>query len=58
MVSIFTQQPAFDVLVPNFERVYPNITVNITYAPSTTVRDQLEDDRASHGRGQRPDLSS
>jgi raffinose/stachyose/melibiose transport system substrate-binding protein len=34
------QQPAFDVLIPNFERVYPNITVNAVYEP-TTVQYQL-----------------
>jgi raffinose/stachyose/melibiose transport system substrate-binding protein len=35
-------QPSFEVLIPNFERVYPNITVNASYAPTTAVLNQLE----------------
>jgi raffinose/stachyose/melibiose transport system substrate-binding protein len=47
-------QPAFDVLIANFERVYPNITVNPTYVPSTTVLDQLQTVELGAGGG--PDL--
>jgi raffinose/stachyose/melibiose transport system substrate-binding protein len=34
MLANSKEQPAFQVLIPNFERVYPNITVDITYVPS------------------------
>ena len=34
MLANSKEQPAFQVLIPNFERVYPNITVNVTYVPS------------------------
>ena len=27
-------EPAWSVLIPNFERAYPNITVNISYGSS------------------------
>jgi raffinose/stachyose/melibiose transport system substrate-binding protein len=37
MVAFSTNQPAFQILIPNFERVYPNITVNATYAASATA---------------------
>jgi raffinose/stachyose/melibiose transport system substrate-binding protein len=32
-----TQQPAFSILIPNFERVYPDIHVEVTYLASTTI---------------------
>ena len=35
-------QPAYAVLIPNFERVYPNITVNVTYAASSALLAQVE----------------
>ncbi len=34
MLAQSTDQPAFDVLIPNFERVYPDVTVNVTYVIS------------------------
>ena len=34
--------PAYDVLIPNFERAYPNITLNPTYVPNSTSLGQLE----------------
>jgi raffinose/stachyose/melibiose transport system substrate-binding protein len=37
MLAFTTNQQAFQVLIPNFERVYPNITVNATYVPSGTA---------------------
>ena len=40
MIANNIQQPAYSVLIPNFERVYPNITVKATYA-STAVQYQL-----------------
>ena len=36
-----TNQPALDVLVPNFERVYPDIKVDLSYLPLSTLS-QLE----------------
>jgi raffinose/stachyose/melibiose transport system substrate-binding protein len=47
-------QFAFDVLIPNFERVYPNITVNVTYAASVAVLQQLETIELASGHG--PDV--
>jgi raffinose/stachyose/melibiose transport system substrate-binding protein len=46
--------PAWQVLVPNFERVYPNITVNVTGAGSTTGLYQLEETELAAGNA--PDL--
>jgi raffinose/stachyose/melibiose transport system substrate-binding protein len=37
MLAFTTNEPAFQVLIPNFERVYPNITVNATYVSSGTA---------------------
>jgi raffinose/stachyose/melibiose transport system substrate-binding protein len=34
MLANSKESNAFAVLIPNFERVYPNITVNITYLPT------------------------
>jgi raffinose/stachyose/melibiose transport system substrate-binding protein len=48
MLAQATDQPAFAVLIPNFERVYPDITVNVTYAPSTTII-QLEETELAAG---------
>jgi raffinose/stachyose/melibiose transport system substrate-binding protein len=42
LITIAANKPAFDVLIPNFERVYPSITVEPTYAPNGTVLYQLE----------------
>jgi raffinose/stachyose/melibiose transport system substrate-binding protein len=36
MLANVNKQPAYDVLIPNFERVYPNIKIDITYAPANT----------------------
>ena len=54
MIANSTNQPGYDVLIANFERVYPNITVNITYASSTTVLYQLETIELAAGNA--PDL--
>ena len=35
-------QPGYQVLIPNFERVYPNINVEATFAPSNAVWYQIE----------------
>jgi raffinose/stachyose/melibiose transport system substrate-binding protein len=36
-----TAKPAFDSLIPSFEREFPNITVNVTYAPTLTAQYQI-----------------
>ena len=41
--------PAWQVLVPNFERYYPNITVNFTAAPGSTGLFQLESTELAAG---------
>ena len=38
----FGAQPALDVLIPNFERVYPNIKVDATYSPNFPELYQIE----------------
>lgn len=54
MLALNVEQPAFDVLIPNFERVYPNVKVDPTYAPSSTAIYQLETTELA--AGQAPDL--
>jgi raffinose/stachyose/melibiose transport system substrate-binding protein len=34
MLANSKDQPAYQVLIPNFERAYPNITLNVTYVPT------------------------
>ena len=47
-------QPGWQVLIPNFERVYPNIRVNATYVPPGAAISQLESTELAAGNG--PDL--
>jgi raffinose/stachyose/melibiose transport system substrate-binding protein len=47
-------QPGYQVLIANFERVYPNITVEVTYAGSNPVWFQLETTELAAGNA--PDL--
>ena len=54
MLVTTNTQPAFDVLIPNFERVFPNITVNATYVASGPVVYQLETTELAAGNA--PDL--
>ena len=54
MLAYSNQKPGFGVLIPNFERVYPNIKVNVSYAASTTTLYQLEATELAAGDG--PDL--
>jgi raffinose/stachyose/melibiose transport system substrate-binding protein len=51
-----TPKAAFDVLIPNFERVYPNIKVDVTYTELVTVLFQLETIQLAAGNA--PDLLS
>jgi raffinose/stachyose/melibiose transport system substrate-binding protein len=56
VMAVATQRPGMDAVVANFERVYPDIGINITYAPTTAIRDQLE--TAGVGVGAGPDVLS
>jgi raffinose/stachyose/melibiose transport system substrate-binding protein len=46
-------EPGWSVLIPNFERAYPNITVNATYLPTAAVRQEEPLELAA---GNAPDL--
>ena len=35
-------KPGWDLVIPNFERAYPNIKVDVTYAPNNAALYQLE----------------
>jgi raffinose/stachyose/melibiose transport system substrate-binding protein len=54
MLELFAAKPAWDVLVPNFERVYPNIRVDVTYAASSAEEFQLETTELAAGNA--PDI--
>ena len=54
MIAASANQPVFNVLIANFQRVYPNITVNISYTPSSAVLYQLEATELAAGNA--PDL--
>jgi raffinose/stachyose/melibiose transport system substrate-binding protein len=54
MVALETQKPGYDVLVPNFERVYPNIKIDVTYGGGLGGVSQLE--LTELGAGSAPDL--
>jgi raffinose/stachyose/melibiose transport system substrate-binding protein len=41
LLEYILYKPAFDILIANFERVYPNVTVNATYTGTATVQGQL-----------------
>jgi raffinose/stachyose/melibiose transport system substrate-binding protein len=56
MLAITTQKPGFDVLNANFERVYPNIEIDTSYAATTPIRDQLEATQLAAGNA--PDVLS
>jgi raffinose/stachyose/melibiose transport system substrate-binding protein len=49
-----TPQPGYQVLIPNFERVYPNIRVEATYTPSLPLLYQLETTELASGNA--PDV--
>jgi raffinose/stachyose/melibiose transport system substrate-binding protein len=54
VLTTVTNHPAFDVLLPNFGRVHPNISLNVTYAPSLGALYQLETTELAAGNA--PDL--
>ncbi len=54
MIPGYGTMAAVQVLLANFERVYPNITVDVTYPTSSTQATQLE--LTELGAGDAPDL--
>jgi raffinose/stachyose/melibiose transport system substrate-binding protein len=54
MIANIQGQPDYTVLIANFERVYPNITVNVTYAGTVALKNQLVTVALAAGNG--PDL--
>ena len=54
MLITVNSKPGWDVLIPNFQRAYPNIRVDITYAPNNTVLVQLETTELAAGNA--PDV--
>jgi raffinose/stachyose/melibiose transport system substrate-binding protein len=44
-------QPALSVLIPNFDRAYPNVTVNVTYAATAAIEYELETTELAAGNG-------
>ncbi len=54
LIAIGSNEAGYDVLIPNFERVYPNVKVDVTYASSVPVLYQLETTELAAGNG--PDI--
>src|SRR5580765_5887471 len=53
---IVNGKPGWDVVIANFQRAYPNIRINVTYAPNQTVLIQLESTELAAGNA--PDVLS
>jgi raffinose/stachyose/melibiose transport system substrate-binding protein len=53
MLALNTYEPGWSVLIPHFERAYPNISVNITYLSAAALQ-QLESTELAAGTA--PDL--
>jgi raffinose/stachyose/melibiose transport system substrate-binding protein len=54
LLSYVLYKSGFDVLIANFERVYPDVTVDATYTTNVTVQSQLLLTELAAGNG--PDL--
>ena len=54
MLITVNSKPAWDVLIPSFERAYPNLRVDITYAKDNTTLYQLETTELAGGNA--PDI--
>ena len=54
MVITVNSQPGWDVLIPNFERAYPDIHVDVTYATNNPSLYQIETTQLAGGNA--PDL--
>jgi raffinose/stachyose/melibiose transport system substrate-binding protein len=53
LLANISQQAALEVLIPNFERVYPDITVNASYVPTTSL---TEVETTEIAAGNAPDI--
>jgi ABC-type glycerol-3-phosphate transport system substrate-binding protein len=53
LLQMANNKPGYDVLIANFERVYPNITIDATYAPSAIYAQLVLTELAA---GNAPDL--
>lgn len=51
LLANYVGQPGYQVLIANFERVYPNIKIDATYAASNTTLYQLETTELAAGNG-------
>ena len=51
MIVSATNKRAYDVLIANFERAYPNISVRPTYPPTPTAVQDLERIELAAGTG-------
>jgi raffinose/stachyose/melibiose transport system substrate-binding protein len=54
MLAVANGQPGYEVLIANFERVYPNITIDATFAPNVSVLEQVENTELAAGNA--PDI--
>ena len=54
MLITNNSKPAWEVLIPSFERAYPNLSVDITYAKDNTTLYQLEATELAGGNA--PDI--
>jgi raffinose/stachyose/melibiose transport system substrate-binding protein len=55
MLATSTSEPGYSVLIANFERVYPNITVNVSYASAGVLNQLVVTELAA---GSAPDILS
>jgi raffinose/stachyose/melibiose transport system substrate-binding protein len=54
LLAYVLHKPALDAMIANFERVYPDVTIDATYTPNLTVQSQLLLTELAAGNG--PDL--
>jgi raffinose/stachyose/melibiose transport system substrate-binding protein len=54
MIAYVNEQPGYELLVPNFERAFPNVKVEVTYAANPVAEYQLETTELAAGNA--PDV--
>ena len=54
MLAVANGQPGYQALIANFERAYPNITINATFVSTVAVLEQLETTELAAGNA--PDI--
>lgn len=54
MLAVANGQPGYEALIANFERAYPNITIDATFASTVAVLEQLETTELAAGNA--PDI--